>query len=82
MTANIILSGGPLAGDIIPIDDPIADTNGEPGTVIDLTYDEARINDSGEPVLVSVPCSYRVTNLTTRRIGGRTVTSGQAVYCG
>lgn len=82
MTANIALSGGPLAGDIIQVDDPVADSNGEPGTTVLLTYDEARIDENGAPVLVPVPCSYRVTSLTTRRINGRTVVSGQAVYCG
>lgn len=82
MTAQIALSGGPLGGTIFPVDDPVADSNGVPGTVLELSYEQAQIDEEGSPVIVEVPCFYRVSSITSKRIAGVVRYSGQAVYTG
>lgn len=82
MTSQIILSGGPLAGAIISVDDAVADNNGVPGTEIPLTHEVPAIDDNGIPYIDEKPCVYRVVSLETKRIGGRAQSSGQAVYAG
>ena len=80
---NLVLSAGPFGGDVYTHDGAVtADNNGVEGTVIDLSYDVAALDDEGTPVAVPQGCFYRVASLTTKRIGGKVQTSGVAVYIG
>jgi len=83
MATNLLLSGGPFGGDIYTADGAlIADQPDNPGTVLDLSYDVAALDDNGAPIAVTQPCFYRVSSLTSKRIGGKVQTSGMATYIG
>jgi len=86
---NVILSGGPLAGAILPVENATPDSvnpetgAGIGGTVLTLSYETTAIDpQTGNPVIVQTPCIYRVCTIQVTRIGGIPQSSGQAVYCG
>jgi len=83
MVTNLLLSGGPFGGDIYTADGALtADSGDTLGTVLDLSYDVAALDDNGTPIAVTQPCYYRVSTLTSKRIGGKVQTSGMATYIG